>query len=307
MVIYTARWLTIHHLSLLNDHNQQHIYRPESVGDHKHRLFTSNNLRHADLPLSQRISGATDEINAAVIEVAQLSRPDVHCRKKPRTHANTEQSARAEQVTSTMETAASPIPNNTPLAHQRVLALPMSPARITGIYSSGQTTHQGKSARSGVREPLDHPSETFPHSHGVSSAFASSSASHGAPVDASTLERQLRPANRRKVQHKVPCTVTFPECASLTCNLQLQGLCTTHPDVGSSSNCTRAASPSPDITSTDSTCDEDEEDGDIPALGLVGIGNRSKECGFVVDCLMMELSMPQVRYQWEAIRPRADG
>jgi hypothetical protein len=182
------------------------------VGDGRHRLFTSENLQSADSALAQRISAATDEIKAAVIEVAHLSRPDVRCRKKPRSDANSEQSG--IQATPVVDGAASDVRKRAP----QNVAPPTPTAPRTTIYPPSQMTNYGKSAEAGVRGPLDHHVPMFPFPQEMPNAFIASATSSRAPAATPTLDRQSRPASQRKNQHEVPSAMTLPDCVSLICN-----------------------------------------------------------------------------------------
>jgi len=260
-----------------------YMARPESVGDGRHRLFTSENLQSADSALAQRISAATDEIKAAVIEVAHLSRPDVRCRKKPRSDANSEQSG--IQATPVVDGAASDVRKRAP----QNVAPPTPTAPRTTIYPPSQMTNYGKSAEAGVRGPLDHHVPMFPFPQEMPNAFIASATSSRAPAATPTLDRQSRPASQRKNQHESP---------RLHSNHQ-------HQDVRSSSNSTRATPSSPTLTSSDPTGhehEEHEEREDIPPFGIVDSRDWTRPFGYMVGGLEMQLSQPELRYQWEAFR-----
>jgi len=76
--------------------------RPERVGDGKFRLFISRNLKEENMDsdnakrICQHISKAMDDVNAAAVELADISQPGVSRHKRARTNADREPASRAE-------------------------------------------------------------------------------------------------------------------------------------------------------------------------------------------------------------------
>ena len=174
-------------------------YRPESVSDHKHRTFTSDNLRNADLILAGNILEAIDGIHATAIEVAHISR---HSSKKARA-VKGKQSPRTERQASPLaERVTSLDPQCAPLTPHMV-APPMSTARLTEINPSTQLTNHSSSAGDDAHRPLGHPVEIFSHPYSMSNTFVSGPTASSIPVDIPTPENQLRPAKPGRTQHKV--------------------------------------------------------------------------------------------------------
>jgi hypothetical protein len=73
-------------LSLRSHINYKTFHRPERVQDvqDEDRIFISDDLRNADTTVAACISRAVDEIDAAAVQAARVSRPDVRSSKQPR-------------------------------------------------------------------------------------------------------------------------------------------------------------------------------------------------------------------------------